>query len=321
MTGRSPVTVIGGLLRVYGRDSPGCTPGCPVLPPSGHRPSIRGPTTPAGAGLIVGGMHTSTAPQAPEALRMDDVSKVYDDGDDQVVALDGIDVWLPAGTFTAVMGPSGSGKSTFLHCAAGLDRPTAGRVRLDGTDVTDLDERAATLFRRAHVGFVFQHYNLLPTLTVRQNVTLPLRLARRRVDRALVDATLERLGLAQRADHLPSQLSGGQQQRAAIARTFVGRPSVVFADEPTGALDSGNARLVLRDLQEACAAGRTVVMVTHDPVAAAHADAVLFLVDGRITGRLDRPTPEAVAERLARLGPAAPGAPGPAAAVARGVGG
>ncbi|HEY8525384.1 MAG TPA: ABC transporter ATP-binding protein [Acidimicrobiales bacterium] len=252
-----------------------------------------------------------------EALRMESVRKVYGPAGNQVVALDDVSVRIPSGTFTAVMGPSGSGKSTFLQCAAGLDRPTSGRVYIDGTELTGESEAELTRFRRQRVGFVFQQFNLLPTLTVRQNVTFPLRLARRKVEKGLAERVLERVGLGDRLDHRPAELSGGQQQRVAIARALVAAPSVLFADEPTGALDSKSARQVLGLLVEAVRDfGQTVVMVTHDPVAAAHAHAVLFLADGRIVGHLDRPTPEAVAERMTHLGaePTGPGVPAPAAA-------
>jgi putative ABC transport system ATP-binding protein len=237
-----------------------------------------------------------------EALRMEAVRKVYGTAGNPVVALDGVTVGVPSGTFMAVMGPSGSGKSTFLQCAAGLDEPTEGRVFVDGTEMTGRDEAALTTFRRRRVGFVFQQFNLLPTLTVRQNVAFPLRLARRKVDTRYCDQVLAHVGLGDRMDHRPAELSGGQQQRVAIARAVVTNPSVLFADEPTGALDSRSAREVLALLVGSVRQfGQTVVMVTHDPVAAAHADAVLFLADGRIVARLDRPTAEAVADHMTHL--------------------
>ncbi|MEV5609496.1 ABC transporter ATP-binding protein [Streptomyces sp. NPDC052225] len=247
-----------------------------------------------------------------EALRLVRVTKTYgtggDGGDTAVRALDDVTLSLPAGTFTAVMGPSGSGKSTLLHCAAGLDRPDSGLVAVDGEEMTGgpgaaRGEAALTKFRRTRVGFVFQQYNLLPTLTVAQNTILPLKLAGRRVNRARVEQILDSVGLGDRLGHRPDQLSGGQRQRVAIARALVTEPSVIFADEPTGALDTRSARDVLRLLQEAVRVhGRTVVMVTHDPVAASYADAVQFLADGRLAGRLPAPTVDAVAERLAHLG-------------------
>jgi putative ABC transport system ATP-binding protein len=238
-----------------------------------------------------------------EALRMEAVHKVYGSADNPVAALDGVTVAFPVGTFTAVMGPSGSGKSTLLQVAAGLTAPTEGQVLVDGTEMTGQDETALTTFRRQRIGFVFQQFNLLAALTVRQNVDLPLRLAGRRIDAGRRDAILRSVGLGERLDHRPAELSGGQQQRVAIARALVTNPAVVFADEPTGALDSGSARQVLGLLGQAVhELGQTVVMVTHDPVAASHADSVLFLADGRIVGHLDRPTPEAVAERMTHLG-------------------
>ncbi|MER6817806.1 ABC transporter ATP-binding protein [Spirillospora sp. NPDC000708] len=243
-----------------------------------------------------------TAPSGGEALRLEDVRKVYGAEDNRVVALDGVSLSLPSGSFTAVMGPSGSGKSTLLQCAAGLDRPSAGRVVVDGAELSGGGEAALTRFRRERIGFVFQQFNLLPTLTVMQNVTLPLKLAGRRVDKARARDVLDRVGLGDRLAHLPAELSGGQQQRVAIARALVTEPRILFGDEPTGALDSRSARDVLGLLQEAVRVyGRTVVMVTHDPVAAAHADAVLFLADGRIVGYQTAPTAEAVAERMTHL--------------------
>src|SRR6476661_1438998 len=245
----------------------------------------------------------SSAPFAPApAVALRDVRKVYGRGEGTVVALDGITVGLPAGSFTAVMGPSGSGKSTFLHVAAGLDRPTSGAVELGGTDITKMSERRLTIMRRQHVGFVFQAFNLMPSLTVAQNIGLPLRLDGKRVRRSDIREVAERVGLADRLRHRPAQLSGGQQQRVAIARALVTRPDVIFADEPTGALDTRNGRAVLellRDLVDID--GRTVVMVTHDPSAAAYADRVILLADGRIAETLDHATAEQVAEKLAHL--------------------
>jgi putative ABC transport system ATP-binding protein len=242
-----------------------------------------------------------------DAVRVEALRRIYDETGTAVTALDGVTAGFAAGTFTAVMGPSGSGKSTLLQCAAGLDRPTEGRVFIDGTELTATREAAMTRFRRRRVGFVFQDFNLMPALTVEQNVVLPLRLAGRRVDRRRTGEVLTRLGLGDRLGHQPGQLSGGQRQRVAIARALITDPAVIFADEPTGALDSRSARDVLDLLRSAVGDfGRTVVMVTHDPTAASYADAVLFLADGRIVGRLDRPTPDAVAERLAHLADSAP---------------
>ena len=235
-----------------------------------------------------------------DVVSLESLYKTYDSG---VTALDGVTAGFAAGSFTAVMGPSGSGKSTLLQCAAGLDRPTGGRVFIDGVELTATKDTAMTKFRRDRVGFVFQDYNLMASLTVEQNVVLPLRLAGRRVDRARVRAVLEQLGLGDRMGERPERLSGGQRQRVAVARALVTEPAVIFADEPTGALDLRSARDVLSLLRSVVHEhGRTVVMVTHDPVAAAYADSVLFLADGRLAGSLRAPTADAVADRLAHLG-------------------
>ncbi|GAA3448849.1 ABC transporter ATP-binding protein [Dactylosporangium matsuzakiense] len=200
-----------------------------------------------------------------------------------VRALDEVSIDFAAGSFTAIMGPSGSGKSTLLQCAAGLDRPTSGRVVLDGHDLTALSERRLTRLRRDRIGFVFQGFNLLPALTAKQNVGLPLRLAGRRADAATVQRGLAAVGLAERGGHRPHELSGGQQQRVAIARALVTAPAVLFADEPTGALDSASGQDVLRLLRDLVDThGQTIILVTHDPTAAAHADRVLHMVDGRL---------------------------------------
>jgi putative ABC transport system ATP-binding protein len=235
-----------------------------------------------------------------DAVRLESLRKTYDGA---VTALDGVTATFAAGTFTAVMGPSGSGKTTLLHCAAGLDRPTAGRVFIDGAELTATKDTAMTKFRRRRVGFVFQDYNLMPALTVEQNVVLPLRLDGRRADRKRSRAVLDQLGLGERRHDRPDQLSGGQRQRVAVARCLVTDPAVIFADEPTGALDMRSAREVLTLLRAVVREhGRTVVMVTHDPVAAAYADSVVFLADGRLAGAMSAPTADAVAERLAHLG-------------------
>src|SRR5213595_149096 len=237
------------------------------------------------------------------AVALRDVRKVHGKGDGSVVALDGISIGLPRGSFTAIMGPSGSGKSTFLHVAAGLDRPTSGTVALGDADLARLSERRLTMLRRERIGFVFQAFNLLPSLTVTQNIGLPLRLDGRRPRRADVREVAARVGLEERLRHRPAQLSGGQQQRVAIARALVTQPEVVFADEPTGALDTRTGRGVLALLRDVVDAdGHTVVMVTHDPVAAAHADRVILLADGRLAGALEAPSADDVAERLAHLG-------------------
>jgi putative ABC transport system ATP-binding protein len=238
----------------------------------------------------------------PHAVRLEAISKVYGRGAGAVHALRGVSVALRYGSFTAVMGPSGSGKSTLLQTAAGLDRPSGGRVWIGAVDLSTLRQARLTELRRDRVGFVFQAFNLVPSLTVEQNVSLPLRLAGRRADRRLVAEALGRVGLGERRRHRPAELSGGQQQRVALARALITRPEVVFADEPTGALDLRTGRAVLGLLRELVdTLGQTVVMVTHDPMAAAYADSVLFLADGRIVDQLDRPTAEAVAERMTAL--------------------
>ncbi|MDN3263595.1 ABC transporter ATP-binding protein [Streptomyces sp. CSDS2] len=248
-------------------------------------------------------MHTSHDLRRTEAVRLDAVSKTYGRGDGQVAALRGLTMSFADGTFTAVMGPSGSGKSTFLHCAAGLVRPSSGTVTVGGTDLAGLDDTRLTKLRRDRIGFIFQSFNLLPALTVMQNITLPLQLAGQRPDKTLIRTVVQRVGLAERLGHLPAQLSGGQQQRVAIARALVTRPAVVFADEPTGALDTRTAAAVLGLLRESVDTARqTLVMVTHDPVAASYADRVVFLADGAFAGELHRPTADAVAARMTRLG-------------------
>ncbi|MFC0849794.1 ABC transporter ATP-binding protein [Streptomyces noboritoensis] len=244
-------------------------------------------------------MTTALRPTATAAARVVDAVKTYGAGDTEVRALDGVSVDFPAGRFTAIMGPSGSGKSTLMHCAAGLDTLTSGSAFIGGTDLSGLDDRALTLLRRERVGFVFQAFNLLPTLTVAENITLPLDLAGQRGDREWIDALVDTVGLRDRLHHRPAELSGGQQQRVAVARAFAGRPDVVFADEPTGNLDSRAGEEVLRLLGSTVRrTARTVVMVTHDPVAAAHADEVLFLADGRLVDRMPDPTAERVLDRL-----------------------
>ncbi|RMI40406.1 ABC transporter ATP-binding protein [Streptomyces triticirhizae] len=244
------------------------------------------------------------APSATPGLAVElrDVRRQYGRGAGTVHALAGIDLALPRGTFTAVMGPSGSGKSTFLQCAAGLDRPSAGSVRLGGTEITGMSENELTELRRSRLGFVFQAFNLLPSLTVEQNVLLPMRLAGQRQDRRGARAVLAQVGLADKAKRRPGELSGGQQQRVAVARALVTSPDVIFADEPTGALDTGTAAEVLGLLRDAVdTLGATVVMVTHDPAAAVWADRVLFLADGAFADHLERGSAEQIAERMALL--------------------
>ncbi|MEU6841327.1 ABC transporter ATP-binding protein [Streptomyces sp. NPDC046716] len=236
------------------------------------------------------------------AVELRGVRRQYGRGAAAVHALRGIELALPSGTFTAVMGPSGSGKSTFLQCAAGLDRPTGGTVVLGGTTITGLNENRLTELRRTRLGFVFQAFNLLPSLTVEQNVLLPMRLAGQRPDRRRAADVLTRVGLGDKGKRRPGELSGGQQQRVAIARALVTSPDVIFADEPTGALDTTTAREILGLLRGAVdRMGATVVMVTHDPVAAAHADRVLFLADGAIVDHLEGAPADAIAARMTTL--------------------
>ena len=239
---------------------------------------------------------------ASHALELRALARIHGDGAGSVTALDGVDLAFETGTFTAIMGPSGSGKSTLLNLAGLVDRPSSGRVLVDGEDVTDLDEDARTRLRRERIGFVFQAFHLVPYLTAAENVALPLRLAGRRPDRRRMLHLLRYVDLENRADHLPAEMSGGQQQRVAIARALVTSPAVLLADEPTGSLDSRTASTVLQLLRECVdALGQTVVMVTHDPVAASYADSVVFLVDGRVAGRMARPAADAVASRMAHL--------------------
>ncbi|MCX5137258.1 MULTISPECIES: ABC transporter ATP-binding protein [unclassified Streptomyces] len=239
---------------------------------------------------------------ARDAARVTEAVKVYGSGDTAVRALDGVSVGFPAGRFTAIMGPSGSGKSTLMHCAAGLDTLTSGTAHIGDTEIGTLDDRRLTLLRRDRVGFVFQAFNLIPTLTVAENITLPLDLAGTGGSREWIDSLVDVVGLRDRLHHRPSQLSGGQQQRVAVARAFAGRPDVVFADEPTGNLDSRSGGEVLNLLGRTVRrTGRTVVMVTHDPVAAAHADEVVFLADGRLVDRMENPTADRVLDRMKAL--------------------
>jgi putative ABC transport system ATP-binding protein len=238
-----------------------------------------------------------------EVIRLDGVRKVYGKGEGAVVALDGVTLGFASGSFTAVMGPSGSGKSTFLHVAAGLDAPTEGQVSLGGVSLGGRSETQLTELRRERVGFVFQAFNLMPALTVTQNITLPMRLAGQRVDKQWLGEVVARTGLGERMRHRPAELSGGQQQRVAIARALATRPDVLFADEPTGALDTTTSREVLELMREIVdSTGQTVVMVTHDPHAAAYADRVVFLADGAVLDTLDAPTADLVAERMTHLG-------------------
>jgi putative ABC transport system ATP-binding protein len=252
---------------------------------------------------LVGHVRQAVRPvDTAHAVALRDVRKVYGTRSATVRALDGVTLDFGRGMFTAVMGPSGSGKSTLLQCADGLDRPSSGEIVLGGTPLTGLSETKLTKLRRDRIGFVFQSFNLLPSLSAELNVALPLRLAGRRLSRKDVRAVLGAVGLADRARHRPAELSGGQQQRVAIARALVTRPAVLFADEPTGALDSATGREVLAMLRRMVdGAGQTIIMVTHDPYVTSYADRVVFLADGRVAGELYDPTPQAVAERMTRL--------------------
>lgn len=235
------------------------------------------------------------------ASRAVDAVKIYGSGDTAVRALDGITVGFEAEAFSAIMGPSGSGKSTLLHCLAGLDRLTSGEAWIGDIELGSLDNHRLTLLRRDRVGVVFQAYNLVPTLTVAENIELPLRLAGRQPDQAWLHSLVDLVGIRGRLTHLPSQLSGGQQQRAAAARALVAKPAVVFADEPTGNLDSASGEALLALLRRSVDDfGATVVMVTHDPLAAAHADRVLFLADGRLVADLESPSAGDVLETVRR---------------------
>jgi putative ABC transport system ATP-binding protein len=237
------------------------------------------------------------------AARALGVSKLYGEGGAVVRALDNVSVSLQAGQFTAIMGPSGSGKSTLLHVMAGLDRPTTGTIYLGDTEITSLNDRMLTLLRRDQIGFIFQSFNLLPTLTAAENIELPLRIAGRKADALWVRSIVETVGLSDRLGHKPSQLSGGQQQRVAAARALASRPQVVFADEPTGALDSRSGAELLGFLQAAVRTmSQTVVMVTHDPVAAGYADRVLFLADGHIVDEMCDPSADRVFDYMKQLG-------------------
>jgi putative ABC transport system ATP-binding protein len=240
-----------------------------------------------------------SAPPRAAAARAVNATKVYGSGETAVVALDEVTVDFPTGRFTAIMGPSGSGKSTLMHCVAGLDTLTSGHAYIGGVELGSLSDRDLTLLRRSQVGFVFQAYNLIPTLTAAENIALPLRLAGAQPDRAWLDTVVEAVGLGGRLDHRPAELSGGQQQRVAVARALASRPRLVFADEPTGNLDTRAGAEILEFLRLAVdELDQTVVTVTHDPTAASYADAVLFLTDGRIVDRLDRPTQRGILDRL-----------------------
>jgi putative ABC transport system ATP-binding protein len=243
-----------------------------------------------------------TTPEPP-AARVADAVKTYGSSDNAVHALAGVTVRFATGRFTAIMGPSGSGKSTLLHCIAGLDTLTSGSVHIGDVDISTLGDRRLTELRRDRIGFIFQAFNLVPTLTAAENITLPATLARRKVDPAWFDHVVGTVGLAPRLRHRPSELSGGQQQRVAVARALVARPQIVFADEPTGNLDSHSGSEVLSFMRAAVHEfGQTIVMVTHDPVAASYADRAVFLADGRIVADIDDPTPDSVLNQMRTIG-------------------
>ncbi len=252
-------------------------------------------------------MPTQLSPTTRVAARAAGVWKVYGAGEAEVIALRGVDLELASGAYTAIMGPSGSGKSTLMHCLAGLDNVTRGEVFIGDEEITGLGDAGLTKLRRDKIGFVFQQFNLLPTLTAEENILLPIAIAGRKPDREWFDRVVDAIGLRDRLSHRPAQLSGGQQQRVACARAMVTRPAVIFADEPTGNLDSRSGAEVLGFLRDSVRQfQQTVVMVTHDPNAASYADRVVFLADGRVVAELHGPTPEAVLDTMKRLdrGPA-----------------
>ena len=247
---------------------------------------------------------TVTAPaSSTAAARTVAATKVYGTGQTEVRALDGVTVEFPQGQFTAIMGPSGSGKSTLLNCIAGLDTLTSGQAFVAGADLSTLNDNQLTILRRDRIGFIFQAYNLVPTLTAIENITLPMTLAGRKGDPAWIDKVVDVMKIGDRLTHRPAELSGGQQQRVAVARALAGRPAIIFADEPTGNLDSRAGAEVLAFLRKAVEEmGQTIVMVTHDPTAASYADRILFLADGRVVDEMFEPTAEKVLERMKRFG-------------------
>ncbi|MFL6241752.1 MAG: ABC transporter ATP-binding protein [Acidimicrobiia bacterium] len=248
-------------------------------------------------------MTSTLAPPQAAVARTEHATKVYGSGETAVRAIDDVTVEFAAGRFTAIMGPSGSGKSTLMHCAAGLDSLSSGEVFVGDVALGSLSDRELTLLRRDRIGFVFQSYNLIPTLTALENITLPSALAGRKPNREWLDGVIETVGLRDRLSHRPSELSGGQQQRVAVARALATRPQIVFADEPTGNLDSRAGAEILEFMSQAVRdLAQTIVMVTHDPAAAAYADRVVFLGDGAIVGELADPTAESVINRMQQLG-------------------
>ena len=250
---------------------------------------------------------TSAVPNTPPAPALlaasaSSATKVYGKGDTQVVALDAVDVAFEAGKFTAIMGPSGSGKSTLMHCMAGLDQLSSGQVHIGSTEISAASEKELTYLRRDRLGFIFQAFNLVPTLSAMENITLPSDLGGTQLDQAWLEHVIHTVGLGDRTDHRPSELSGGQQQRVAVARALAGRPELIFADEPTGNLDSATGGEILEFMRQAVREfHQTIVMVTHDPVAAGYADRVVFLADGRIVDELLDPTPDHVLDRMRRI--------------------
>ena len=248
-------------------------------------------------------MTTTSPPNTAVAARAVQATKIYGEGETEVRALDGVDVEFERGAFTAIMGPSGSGKSTLLHCIAGLDTLTSGQVYLGETDLSSLNEKKLTQARRDKIGFIFQTYNLIPTLTAMENITLPMSLAGRDGDAAWIDRIVDTVGLRPRLKHRPSELSGGQQQRVAVARALASQPEIVFADEPTGNLDSKSGAEILEFMRKAVQElGQTIVMVTHDPTAAAYASRVIFLADGKIVDEIRQPTTQAILEKMHGMG-------------------
>jgi putative ABC transport system ATP-binding protein len=250
-------------------------------------------------------MSTRPAPPAVAvaAAVANDAKKIYGYGDAEVQALAGVTVSFPTGQFTAIMGPSGSGKSTLMHCLAGLDMLTSGSVSVGGVDLSELDDRGLTQMRRDRIGFIFQSFNLVPTLSALENITLPGALAGRKPDREWLDHVVDTVGLRTRLAHRPSELSGGQQQRVAVARALAGKPQIIFADEPTGNLDSRTGAEILSFMRTAVRElGQTIVMVTHDPTAAAYSDRAVFLADGLIVDEINEPSAADVLDRIKRLG-------------------
>ena len=246
---------------------------------------------------------SSTAAHPNQAARAEGATKIYGTGDSEVRALDGVDVFFERGKFTAIMGPSGSGKSTLMHCIAGLDSLTSGAVFIGDTDLSKLNDKALTQLRREKIGFIFQAFNLIPTLTAHENIVLPLTLGKQKGDQSWIDRVIDTINLRDRLEHRPSELSGGQQQRVAIARALASKPDIIFADEPTGNLDSKTGTEVLQFMRRAVSdLGQTIVMVTHDATAASYSDRIVFLADGKVAGEMFSPTAQRVLDYLKHLG-------------------